>query len=172
MSRPIVIAAVVGVIVLGTFATMVGLSPFAAEPAGRRTRPTPEPSSLCDHLEHLLNEGPVPAEEVTPTAVLTDPRLGDLVTPPSEVEAPDPDAVEDLGPNGAAATYILAQDGLISGTGDQVRIPDEIADDYLIFTSELYRLVFEEPGSNGTPTPESLVAAGRLDAFVATCRPS
>jgi hypothetical protein len=172
MSRPIVIAAVVGMIAVASFAAVAGLQSLSADPPEREVRPTSEPRPLCDYLEHLVHEGPVPAGQSMPTAVLTDPRLGDLVTVPSEVETPVADGVDDVGPNGAAATYILAQDGLISSTDDQVDIPDEIADDYLTFASELYRLVFEEPGSDATPSPESVASASRLDAFVAACRPS
>src|SRR5687768_12385801 len=123
MSRPIVIAAVVGLIAVASFAAVAGFQSRGADPQDRQVRQASEPRSLCDYLEHLIHEGPVPAEQSMPTAVLTDPRLGDLVTVPSEVEAPGPDGVDGLGPNGAAATYILAQDGLISSTDDQVDIP-------------------------------------------------
>jgi len=166
MARPLVIAAVVGVVVVGLLATMSGFVSFTTDPKDDKATEELEPQSLCAYLEHLLERGPLPREQVVPTAVINDPRLGDPVASSAGVESPN--SVGEPGPNGAAATYIIAQDGLIS-TADVVTIPDSIADDYRTYTTELYRLVFKEPGSNGTPSAQSVAAATRLDEYLVTC---
>jgi hypothetical protein len=166
MTRSLVIAAVVGAVVVGLLATLAGFISFTTDPRDENADPAPEPQSLCAYLEHILDRGPLPREAVVPTAVITDPRLGDPVTSSAGVESSA--SVAEPGPNGAAATYIIAQDGLIS-TADVVMIPDSIADDYRIYATELYRLVFREPGTNGTPSDEALAAATRLDEYLATC---
>jgi hypothetical protein len=166
MPRPLVIAAAVAVVVVGLLATMAGFVSFTTDPQESEAEPTLEPKSLCSYLEHLLDRGPLPREQVVPTAILTDPRLGDPVASSAGVESPD--SVVKPGPNGAAATYIIAQGGLIS-TADVVTIPQSIAEDYRTYATELYRLVFKEPGTDGTPSAEALAAATRLDQYVATC---
>lgn len=166
MARLLVIAAAVAVVIVGLLATRAGFVSFTTDPQDSKPEATAEPQSLCSYLEHLLDRGPLPREQVVPTAVITDPRLGDPVASTAGVESPD--SVAQPGPNGAAATYIVAQGGLIS-TSDVVTIPDSIADDYHIYATELYRLVFKEPGTNGTPSEDALAAATRLDEYVATC---
>jgi hypothetical protein len=166
MARPLVIAAVVGVAVIGLLATLAGFISFTTDPESEKAAPAPEPQTLCAYLEHLLDRGPLPREQVVPTAVINDPRLGDPVASSIGVESPD--TIGEPGPNGAAATYIIAQDGLISTT-DVVTIPDSIAGDYDVYATELYRLVFREPGSNGAPSAEAVAAATRLDEYLATC---
>ena len=166
MARPLVIAAVVGVAVIGLLATLAGFISFTADPGDEQAAPEPETRTLCAYLEHLLDRGPLPREQVVPTAVITDPRLGDPVASSAAIESPD--TTGEPGPNGAAATYVIAQDGLISTT-DVVTIPDSIAVDYDVFATELYRLVFREAGSNGTPSPEAVAAAERVDEYLATC---
>src|SRR5687768_18518984 len=121
MPRPLVIAAGVAVVVLGLLATMAGFVSFTTDPQESEAEPTLEPQPLCAYLEHLLDRGPLPREQVVPTAILTDPRLGDPVASSAGVESPD--SVVKPGPNGAAATYIIAQGGLIS-TADVVTIPE------------------------------------------------
>ena len=166
MARSRVIAAVVGFVVVGVLATLAGFISFTTDPQDEKAESAPEPQSLCAYLEHLLDRGPLPREQVVPTAIISDPRLGDPVASSAEVESPG--TVGEPGPNGAAATYIIAQDGLIS-TADVVTIPDSIADDYRTYATELYRLVFREAGTNGTPSDAALAAAARIDEYLATC---